>query len=409
MQERILRELRKAYPDVIESDEHFLSMALADIYSETGDTFVFIVDEWDCLLREKGYTDDDYRRYLDFIRNLFKDKSYIALVYMTGILPIKKYGSHSALNMFDEFSMVEPGDYAEYIGFTGDEVEKLCADYGIDFSDMSDWYDGYQLKGSQHIYNPKSVVDSIIRREFASYWTRTETYEALRVYIDMDYDGLKGAIINMLAGARQHVNTAKFQNDMNTFNSMDDVLTLLVHLGYLAYDTSSSTVWIPNKEIRGEFINAVEGSKWTEVIKAVKTSDYLLHKTWEKDSDAVARILDECHMENTSVLTYNDENALSCVISLAYYNAVNDYTRIRELPTGKGYADIVYLPHRHSDKPAMVVELKYDKAVDGAIAQIKERKYVESLKDYQGDLLLVGVSYDKKSKRHSCVIEEFTK
>lgn len=409
VQSEVLTELKEVYPDEFPEQEKFLGMALDKLYSKTGEGFVFIIDEWDCVLREKKYQPDDYRKYLDFIRNLLKDKAYVSLAYMTGILPIKKYGTHSALNMFDEYSMTDPGQYAEFIGFTQKEVEDLCARYQVDYDKEKEWYDGYTFQKELHIYNPKSVVDSIRRKSFSSYWTQTETFEALREYIDADYDGLKTAIVQMLSGDRYKVNTRTFQNDMTTFKNKDDVLTLLIHLGYLAYDQDSTSVFIPNTEILEEFKNAVEASKWEEVMKLIRASDDLLQATWNGDSQQVAQMIDDAHMANTSILTYNDENSLSCVISLAYYNAVNEYTKVRELPTGKGFADIVFIPKKHSDKPAMIVELKYDKTAEGAISQIKEKGYVDSLKEYQGGLLLVGINYDKKTKHHACVIESYNR
>ncbi|MGN0485516.1 MAG: AAA family ATPase [Lachnospiraceae bacterium] len=399
-------------------------MALNKIYSKTQETFIFIIDEWDCILRDRAYTAEDQKKYLDFIRNLLKDKAYVALAYMTGILPIKKYGTHSALNMFDEYSMTEPADYAEFIGFTEQEVKDLCETYQMDFDTMKSWYDGYQFSGNLHIYNPKSVVDSIRRKHFSSYWTQTETYDALKIYLDLNYDGLKDAIVKMLAGEHIVINTKRFQNDMTTFASKDDVLTLLVHLGYLAFDMEKSAVFIPNMEIRGEFHNAIEGERWKDVIAALEKSDRLLEATWNQDADTVAKLLDEAHSENTSILTYNDENSLSCVIALAYYNAMKEYEQIREFPSGcktsggrlfctdrsgteTGFADMVYLPKKYSEKPALVVELKYDKSAEGAIAQIKEKRYPEKLKEYHGNLLLVGINYEKDSKKHSCVIEQW--
>lgn len=409
IQSEVLAELRENYIDKVPDNERFLSVALDKLYSKTKEGFVFIIDEWDCIFRERKYTSQDHKKYLDFIRNLLKDKAYVSLAYMTGILPIKKYGTHSALNMFGEYSMTSPKGFEEYIGFTENEVKDLCQKYQMDFDTMKNWYDGYTFPKAEHIYNPKSVVDSLLSDEFESYWTQTETYEALKIYIDMNYDGLKDAIVRMLTGESIVINTEKFQNDMTTFQSKDDVLTLLVHLGYLAFDRKKSAVYIPNTEVRGEFCNAIEGEYWKDVVASLEKSKQLLEATWNQDSKEVAQMLDESHTENTSILTYNDENSLSCVISLAYYNAMNEYTKIRELPTGKGFADIVYIPKKNSDRPAMIVELKYDKSAQGAIAQIKEKKYVESLKEYHGNLLLVGINYDKNTKKHTCIIEKYEK
>ncbi|MEH2957252.1 PD-(D/E)XK nuclease domain-containing protein [Candidatus Merdisoma sp. JLR.KK006] len=214
---------------------------------------------------------------------------------------------------------------------------------------------------------------------------------------------------SLLSAGRVRVNTATFHNDMTTFHSKDDVLTLLIHLGYLAYDFASQEVFIPNYEISGEFKTALQGAGWDTVVKAVDESEQLLRNTWNKREDLVAAALEQMHME-TSILTYNDENSLSCVMSLAYYSARIYYTEIRELPTGEGYADIVYLPRKnHLDKPALLIELKWDKSKKGAIEQIKERKYGKALEDYVGKLLLVGINYDKKTKKHECVIEEYHK
>lgn len=231
----------------------------------------------------------------------------------------------------------------------------------------------------------------------------------MKDYISMNFAGLKDAVVWMLSGGECSVNMETFENDMTSFKNRDDVLTMLIHLGYLAYDEKAGVVRMPNEEVRAAFANAVQGTGWTPVVQAICQSEHLLELTWNREADAVAKCVDEVHLANTSILEYNNENALSCVITLAYYNAVNEYTLIREFPTGKGYADIVFLPRRQSDKPAMVVELKYDRSAEGAIRQIKEKRYAKALESYSGNLLLVGINYDKERKKHSCVIEECTK
>ena len=248
----LIKTLKKHFPKAFENKEFTdVALAIREVYAVYQEKFIFIIDEWDCILRDKQYTAGEQKKYLDFIRNLLKDKAYVSLAYMTGILPIKKYGTHSALNMFDEYSMTNPGEYTEFVGFTETEVKDLCEGCQVDFDAMKSWYDGYTFPEVPHVYNPKSVVDSIRRKSFASYWTQTETYEALKIYIDLNYDGLMDAIVEMLAGEHVAVNTERFQNDMTTFESRDDVLTLLVHLGYLAFDREESSVFIPNVEIRG--------------------------------------------------------------------------------------------------------------------------------------------------------------
>lgn len=405
LQSAVLKELQVLYGDTVNENGAYLGEALEHIYQNTKKGFVFIIDEWDCIFREKKIDMESHTLYLDFLRNLLKDKSYVKLAYMTGILPIKKYGTHSALNMFDEYSMMNPDMLAEFVGFTEIEVKELCECYHMDFQEMQRWYDGYCFE-KQHIYNPKSVVDSLRRKKWSSYWTQTETYEALKVYIEMNFDGLKDAIVLMLGGERCQINPRTFQNDMTTFHGKDDVLTLLIHLGYLAFDETKSEVFIPNHEIEMEFINAIDGAGWTEVIHAVSDSEALLKATWRQDSKYVAQEVDKVHMDNTSVLTYNNENALSCVISLAYYSARNYYHIMREMQAGKGFADMIFIPRENcSDKPALVIELKWDKSASGAIEQIKSKKYIRALDNYSGEILLVGINYDKESKKHQCVIE----
>jgi hypothetical protein len=252
-------------------------------------------------------------------------------------------------------------------------------------------------------------MEAVINDEIADYWTQTETYESLKVYIDMDFDGLKESIVQMLGGAHCPVKTIVFQNDMTSIQSRDDVLTLLVHLGYLAYDAGEKTVRIPNEEIRQEFIAAVENGKHKELAKLIQTSDLLLKATIRGDEEAVAAAIEEAHSAGIAPLFYNEEQALRSVIRFAYISCVDEYLRIEELPTGIGYADVVYIPKKGSALPVMIVELKMNKSADSAIEQIKNRNYPQALKDYGSDILLVGVSYDDKTKKHSCRIEKISR
>ena len=388
-----------------------MAAALREIFVETGRQFIFLIDEWDCVMRERQESEAMQKQYLDFLRDLLKDQPYVALAYVTGILPVKKYGQHSALNMFWEYSMTNQKMLEEYTGFTEEEVKELCGRYDMDFEEISSWYDGYRFKNYKHIYNPKSVVEAMTCRDCSNYWTSTETYEALKIYMEMDFDGLRAEIVQMLGGGRVRVNTRSFQNDMRNFNTKDDVLTLLIHLGYLGYDSNEKEAFIPNKEIIEEFENAMSVGGWPNVMNVLKASEKLLEDTLRGDAESVAKELDKAHCEVASILTYNDENSLGCAIGLAYYSARKDYKLIRELPAGKGYADIAFLPLPHTNKPAMVVELKYDRSVSAAIQQIKDRKYIQALEGYTGEILLVGVNYNKDNanKPHSCVIERVGK
>ena len=404
LERRLIHELKREYGDVDCFDWNDLISVLDDIFAEKKTPFVFIIDEWDCIFRKHTNDTDAQTKYLDFLRNLLKNQSYIALAYMTGILPIKKYGEHSAINVFYEYSMTDAKPISEFTGFTENEVKFLCKKYNKPFEQMKRWYDGYCLDGIS-IYNPKSVVESILRDNFGNYWTSTETYEALKVYIEMNFDGLKDTIIELLAGQKAVIDTTTFTNDMVTFNTKDDVLTLLIHLGYLTYNSNTKEVSIPNYEISEQFASTIRVMGWSEVANSIKNSDELLKATLACDEEKVAELIEQSHQDNTSILKYNDENALSCVLSLAYYSARKSYIIERELPAGKGFADLVFKPRSNNSNPVMIVEFKYDDSAESAIEQIKEKRYIDCLKNYSGEVLLVGINYDKESKRHSCKIE----
>lgn len=401
----LLRDLRKEYTGIDYLMPDNLMLSMKDIYEETKTTFVVVIDEWDCIFREYPNDMAAQKKYLDFLRDWLKDKAYISLAYMTGILPIKKYGTHSALNMFTEFSMENPRELAEFTGFTQEETRALCNRYDCNFEECQAWYDGYSFIRCSHIYSPKSVVEAMLSGVYDDYWNKTETYEALKVYIDMNYRGLRDSIIAMIAGGRTQIDTGSFQNDMTTFSNADDVMTLLIHLGYLGYDFDRKEVFIPNREILQEFVTATTVSSWSEIINSVKDSQQLLNATWNGDEDAVAAGIKKAHLE-TSHLQYNDENALSYTVSLAYYAARQYYTVVRELPSGKGFADLTFIPRQeYADKPAMIIELKWNKTADSALKQIKQKEYTGILNNYQGAVLLVGINYNKKNRRHSCRIE----
>lgn len=406
LNKRVGRDIRKGFMDQKLSEYDSLPELMEDIYGETGDKFVVVIDEWDCIFREEKNDSDAQKMYLDFLRDWLKDKPYIALAYMTGILPIKKYGTHSALNMFDEYSMENPGQLAEYVGFTTDEVTDLCNRYNMNLDDCRYWYDGYWFSSCGHIYNPRSIVKTMLDGTYDDYWNQTETFEALRIYIDMNMDGLHDKVEALMAGDQVVIDTSHFQNDMTTFEDADDVLTLLIHLGYVGYDREKSAIFIPNHELQIEFRAAMGRDKWAGVLSAINDSTKLLADTWNMDSDAVASGIEKAHQE-TSHLQYNDENALSYTVSLAYYAARQYYTIVRELPTGKGFADLTFIPRKkYPDKPAMVIELKWDQSADTAISQIKRKQYTDALQEYKGNILLVGISYDKQTKKHTCVIDE---
>lgn len=410
LQKQVIREIADAYPEA--AGETSLPMALAKASGESGQKFIIIIDEWDALFREAKGNTRLQREYIWLLRGLFKSSltdKMIEAAYITGILPIKKYGTQSAVSDFREYTMVDPGCLAEYVGFMEPEVRKLCLQYGMDYREAERWYDGYYFSGVGAIYNPSSVMEAMQRKKYKGYWARTETYESLKIYIDMDYEGLKEAVMQMLGGARCVVDTDTFQNDMTSIGGKDDVLTLMVHLGYLAYDESCSAVYIPNEEIRREFVRVIKYSSHTEIANMVRTTDELLQDTLGMNERKVAAAIEKVHRISTSPLYYNNEQALRSVIRFAYISCMEQFQEIQELPSGVGYADVVYLPKRCSAMPVMVVELKWNKGAGGAIQQIKLNKYPEVLEGYGSDILLVGISYDEKTKKHQCAIEKYQK
>mgnify|MGYP000929091293 FL=1 len=410
----VLGELRAIYPEALPPEVSRLPDALSRIKDRTGQKFIVIIDEWDVLIRDAATDNKAKDDYITFLRGLFKGTEptkYIQLAYLTGILPVKKEKTQSALNNFDEFTMLSASELAPYIGFTEDEVEKLAEKYHRDFDEVKRWYDGYLLKDYQ-VYNPRAVVSVMLRGEFRSYWSETASYDAIVPLINMNYDGLKTAIIEMLSGAEVRVNTATFKNDTVNIRSKDDVLTYMIHLGYLGYNEIRKTAFVPNEEIRQELTTAVESKTWNEMLTFQQESERLLDATLDMDGVEVAAQIEKIHNEYVSVIQYHNENSLSSVLAIAYLSAMQYYFKpIRELPTGRGFADFVFLPKPEykNDYPALIVELKWNQKVQTAMTQIKDKKYPSSISNYTGEILLVGINYDKNSKEHQCLIEKYKK
>ena len=422
IQEEIIYELKEAFPDVKYKDNSDLMDVLSSITRSTGEKFFFIIDEWDAICREfperqklKGdpetVTPTILDEYVMLLRRLFKTQDsdeVFAGAYLTGILPIKKYNTESAMNNFCEYSMIRPGKMSTVLGFTHDEVESLCHKHEMDLQKMESWYDGYRIGKASRIFNPYSVMKAIYNEEYGSYWTTTGAYDSVITYIQMNFDGLKDDIIRMLAGESVYVDTTEFLNDMHIIRSKNDVLTVLIHLGYLAYDKDSYECYIPNKEVADEMNNAIKATAWTPLANTIQNSKFLLDATIAGNENAVAKAIDLAHDENTSILAYNDENSLACVITVAYIWARNEYVIHREYATGKGYADLVMIPRHNVSKPALVIELKFNNTADTAIDQIKRKQYPAKIAEYTGDILLVGISYDRESKLHTCKIERYS-
>ena len=408
-----LAELRTIYADQLPPEVSTVPDALSRIKEATGQKFVIIIDEWDVLIRDEASNQKIQDDYINFLRGMFKGTEptkYIQLAFLTGILPIKKLKTQSALNNFHQYSMLNPGPLASYIGFTEDEVSALCQKYGQNFEEVRRWYDGYLL-GNYHVYNPNAVTSLLLDGTFQSYWSETSTYDSMVPFINMDFDGLKTAIIEMLSGNSVEIDPTTFQNDMVNFTCRDDILTCLIHLGYLGYDQDTHSAFVPNEEIRQELAKAVKRKKWNEFLTFQQESSELLDATLDMDTDTVARSIEKIHNEYASAIQYNNENSLSSILSIGYLSTMRYYFKpIREFPAGRGFADFVYLPKPEysRDYPALVVELKWNQNAQTAIRQIKNRQYPEAVANYTDNILLVGISYDKKQKTHNCVIEKYS-
>ncbi len=411
LQADVIHELVETFPGCISADTKSLFRALMQVHAKTGQKFFIIIDEWDALFREAKENEELQQEYIQMLRSMFKSSQtsqVISGAYMTGILPIKKYGTQSALTDFKEFTMLEPGRLTGFIGFTDEEVHNLCMEYDLGFESARKWYDGYFPNKKGHIYCPNSIIEAVSNHRFSNYWTQTETYESLKTYIDMNYDGLRDAIVALLGRKRCKIDTGTFQNDMTSLSSRDDIFTLLVHLGYLAYDMETEEVFIPNEEVRREFLRAIREGCRPELAKAVRMSDKLLEATLRLDEDTVARMLEATHESEATPDNYNNEQALRHVVITAYLCAMDHYLRFKELASGKGYSDILFLPRNTSSKPALLIELKWNKSAGQALSQIIDKNYthVTQKLGYTGELLLVGINYNTSTKKHTCKIKK---
>ena len=409
--DKLLKDFREEFPDI----EFFKKDSLADLimraYKRTGTQFVIIIDEYDVLVRER-ISKEIFKEYLEMLNSLFKNDALnpaIALAYLTGILPIVRDKVQSKLNVFKESTMLSPFGMEEFFGFTKEETEALCNEYGMSFAECENWYDGYRIGETDKIsiYNPNSVVEAMMRRKFKNYWHSTGSYEVVSDYIKLDYDGVKTAVLEMISDHEVPVKVVDFKNKLDEIKTKDNVLTYLIHLGYLNYDEDTGLCRIPNREIKEEWMSALQDAdNFAKIAEMIADSDKLLYLTQNGVAEEVAAALDKAHTEVTSALNYNFESSLQAAIIFAFYTARTKYTIIQELPAGYGFADIGFIPKNPKD-PAILIELKCNHDADTAIKQIKNKNYPKAFENYLDNLLLVGVNYDKNTKVHECVIEKY--
>lgn len=402
------KELRRELPSTEPSFS--LSAALVNAVQASGRPFIAILDEWDAPVRESPA---DAHDYLELLRALFKSSAttdkVFAGAFLTGILPIKKDKGQSAVSDFWEYSVLFPGPFAPYVGFLEDEVCTLCDQVGLDFHQMQHWYDGYELDYVKSVYNPYAVMRAVKSRRFGSYWRQTSAADTLLTYLELDFEGLQDDVVRLMAGEELEVETGDFKNDPALIGSRDDALTLMIHLGYLTYeDEFSGHGWarIPNAELHMEFEKVLRQATHPELVRLVRESDELLSRTIALDAEYVAEAVAKVHDSNYAPKFYNDEQALRHTVKMAYISAIDQYARVEELPSGHGLADLVFIPRKRSALPALVVELKWNESAAGAIAQVKDRNYAGLPRELSDESLLVGISYDKKTKVHTCCIEK---
>ena len=410
LKNKIKAEFKQEFPSVALEENDSLGNSILKIYAQTKETFVILIDEYDVLVRE-NISSQLFAEYLSLLNGLFKSDTLrpaISLAYLTGILPIVRDKIQSKLNNFREYTILNASRLSEFVGFTSEEVKNLCNKFDINYKECKRWYDGYILNDFE-VYNPESVICSIEDKSFDSYWSKTSSYEVISDRIRANFEGTKDSVIRMLSGESISVDVGTFLNTVTDFSSKDDVFTYLIHLGYLAYDKHEETCRIPNNEIRKEWERAlIKVDEYKETNRIIQSSKELLTETLQMNSDAVAKALDVSHIHVTSNRSYNNEDALQSAIYLAYIYALNKYTIIKEMTTGKGFADVVFIPFV-PNMPALIIELKRNVTVESAINQIKEKQYFASLAHYSGDLLFVGINYDESTKKHECKIERFVK
>ena len=404
LKKRILSDLKDKYENINITDL-MLSDALTKINNETNERFIFLIDEWDVIFREE-YNYKLCDDYIMFLRGLFKSSdvsSCIDLVYMTGILPIRRYSTQSTLNMFTEYNMLDSFPIESCVGFTEDEVIDLCNKYNRDFNEIKSWYNGYNLNGIS-LYNPKSVVEAVLRGKCGDYWTKTSAIEAVTNYMNYDNGELKDIICKMILGDKVDIDVSEFGNDLTKVDSADCALTVLIHLGYLAYDEDLKACYIPNYEIRQEFENAIEELDWKEIYNPISNSKKLYEETLKGNVEFINKTLDQNHKDLAGPFNKNKEDILGIIVEISYYNAKQFYNIKKEDTSILGRSDSSFIPYDNNHIP-FIVELKINSSADDIVEQIKQKEYFNSLGDYHGKVLLLGISYDDNTLKHSsCVL-----
>ena len=396
----LMDDIYEAYPYIKEKNY----FTIGDMLMNTNEKFIFIFDEWDYIFTNNLF-EENQNNFLEFLRNLLKDAPYVALAYMTGVLQIKKYSTGSALNMFDEYTMLNDSVYGEYFGFTEEETKALCSrQKKIKFDEINEWYNGYRNEENEKIYNPRSVVKALQNGKCISYWTNTGAMDEVREYLKYNTHDVRDDVIKMISGEEIDILIdEEFRAGQRAPKTKEEIYSAMIILGFLSYH--DGYLKIPNKELMREFEKAIGDKSFGYVSEIIKNSRKMLESTLKYDTDTIVNILHDIHNSEIPILQYNDENSLSCVVTLAYLSARDTYRIEREEKCGKGYADFTFHPRRKNDMP-FILELKKDAAVEEAMKQIKEKEYFKKfIKEYES-VLGVAICYDSKTKEHMCKIEK---
>ena len=406
----LIEDLKELLPTLDESKP--ISSIFEDVYDETNNKFIFIIDEWDAIFNNELYTEDDRKNFLRFLTDLLKDNAYVELAYMTGVLPIAKHSGKSTINMFLEYSAVNDNVFENYFGFTQEEVEKLCnkqevedGEKKIELKKLEEWYNGYYTHDGRKVYSPRSVICALINKHCDSYWTNTGPMEDIVDCIQGNVDKIRDDILKMLQGDSIKIKLSLFSTEKMEFKSREQILSAMTILGFLSYHKGALT--IPNRELKMKFADSLKNKKFGKFAEIVRNSNEMLNATLDRDTETMAQLLREAHSIYTPVLKYNDENSLACVITIVYLSALDDYVVSREEKSGEGFADFIFYPENKSDT-SFIIELKVNKSADVAVQQIKDRNYLQRLKNYTGEKLAIGIAYNSKTKEHEIKIEELS-
>lgn len=397
----LIDDILEAYPHLARKRFPNLNRLL----TATGDKFIFIFDEWDSIFYKKFMSDEDKESYLRFLESLLKGQSYVALAYMTGVLPIAKYTSGSALNMFNEYSFISDPKFDSYFGFTENEAQELCQKYKTPtYEEIAYWYDGYYTTDGNHLFNPRSVNNALCDGVCRNYWTETGPMNEIAECIEHNVDEVREDIVQLTAGIPVKIKLNGYSASDQRLTDRNEILSAMVVYGFLSYH--NQTLRIPNNELMEKYNRVLARKSMGKVAALVARSREVLEATVRGDADTVAEIIEQVHDIEIPLFKYSDENSLSCVVTLAYLYARDFYRVEREEKSGKGYCDYLFTPLDKTD-PAIILELKYGTSAEEALNQIKQKNYIQKVEDYP-EIILVGINYDKKGEKHHQVKIERT-